>query len=858
MRRWPLSLLVFALAGCINIGGESEARTEVVADGLLNPIGLDVLADGSVLVAEEGTGENDDSAGVSLIVDGRVDRVVSGLPSSRDSGDLSGVPMVGVSPDGGTVYTAHFGKGSLLTFPTPTPASVETGLVLGPDDLEADMVPLNRVELVNPFDIAFTEEGTPVVTDASENGLAVRNPDGSTRFIHRFDQLAAPGNDSLRIDAVPTGIARVGDEFYVTLTGGCPYPEGAGRLVAVDEQRGERTVVAGLNMPIDVARADDGTIWVLEFARFDPDESCFSAEGYQAGTGRLSKVVDDQVEPVLEGLDFPGALAIAPDGSIYVSEVFAGRVLRVTFDEPPDGGARQAASPWRFTDVAAEVGLEFRHGAFQTGISDDPAAMMGGGLCWIDTDGDGWLDLYVVNSRALEETGYWEELGGLPRNQLYRNLEGAFENVSEGSGADLAHRGMGCVAADFDGDGHTDLYVTADGPNALLLNDGEGRFTEVAAAAGVDTPGWSSAAAVGDVDGDGDLDLFVGSYIDAEKKIDRPSGAFPQDFVGIANHLYLNDGSGGFEEKTLEVGLSEEDRTLGAVFSDVDGDNDLDLYVANDGHPNRLYENRDGERSLGFEFVDMTIDAGVGDSGSGMGIAAGDFDEDGRIDLFVGNWDVEFHALYRNLRSGEDVAFDFVTYRIGLAGFGVGDTGWGATWGDFDNDTDLDLLVVNGRVPMEGTDRDEELVRLFGNLHAEGSSGQLRDWTERVGLDHVGPLRARGSAVADFDNDGDLDVAINQIGRDVVLLRNDGALSGWLSVEVAPAEPGTVVTAELGDGRVLTRELRVGGSYLASEDPRAHFGIDDGETVDVVVRWPDGAEERRGDVSANQRIVITR
>ncbi|MEX0757353.1 MAG: ScyD/ScyE family protein, partial [Acidimicrobiia bacterium] len=577
------------LAACVSIGEEHEARIEVVAEGLINPIGLVVLADGSLLVAEEGTGGNDDSAGVSLIVDGRVDRVVSGLPSSRDSGDLSGVPMVGVSPDGSTVYTSHFARGSLLTFPTPTPASVATGLVLGPEDLDPDMTPLNRVELVNPFDIAFTEDGSPVVTDASENGVAARNPDGTTSFIHRFDHLPAPGNPSLRIDAVPTGIARVGGEFYVTLTGGCPYPAGSGRLVAIDGQRGERTVVAGLNMPIDVARADDGTIWLLEFARFEPDASCFTGEGYQPGTGRLSRVVDDRVEPVLEGLDFPGALAIGPDGSIYVSEIFAGRVLRVTFDEPPDDVSQQAAAPWRFTDVASDVGLDFRHGAFQTEVSMDTTAMMGGGLCWIDFDGDGWLDLYVVNSHAVSEVGYWEDQGGLPRNQLYRNVEGAFENVSDGSGADLAHRGMGCVAADFDGDGHTDLYDNADGPNALLMSDGEGRFTEVAAAAGVDTPGWSSAAAVGDVDGDRDLDLFVGSYIDPEKMIDKPSGAFPQDFLGIVNHLYLNDGSGHFEAVTREARLIEEDRTLGAVFSDIDGDGDLDLYVANDGHPNRLY-----------------------------------------------------------------------------------------------------------------------------------------------------------------------------------------------------------------------------------------------------------------------------
>ena len=855
MRLGAALVLGLTLTACIDPEPEPEARTEVVAQGLVNPIGLYVLADGSLLVAEEGTGENDDSAGVSLIADGRVDRVVSGLPSSRDSGDLSGVPMVGVSPDGATVYTAHFGQGSLLTFPTPSAESVATGLVLGPDDLVADMVALNRVELVNPFDIAFTEDGTPVVTDASANGVAARNPDGTTRFIHRFDELRAPGNESLRIDAVPTGIARVDDEFYVTLTGGCPYPEGSGRLVAIDEDRGERTVVAGLDMPIDVARADDGTIWVLEFARFDPDESCFTAQGYQPETGRLSRVVDDRIEPVLEGLDFPGALAIAADGSIYVSETFAGRVLRVTFDEP--AAVRQpAAEPWRFTDVASDVGLDFRHGAFQTGVSMDPAGMMGGGLCWIDIDGDGWLDLYVVNSHALEETEYWAEQGGLPRNQLYRNVEGRFENVSESSGADLAHRGMGCVAADLNGDGHSDLYVTADGPNALLFNDGEGRFTEEAGAAGVDTPGWSSAAAVGDVDGDGDLDLFVGSYIDLERQIDKPSGAFPQDFLGIVNHLYRNDGAGRFEDVTAEAGLTEEERTLGAVLSDIDGDGDLDLYVANDGHPNRLYESRPGG-PLGVEFVDVTMDAGVGDSGSGMGIAAGDYDEDGGMDLFVSNWDVEFHALYRNQSSGPELAFGFVTYRVGLAGFGVGQTGWGATWGDFDHDTDLDLLVVNGRVPMEGTERDEELVRLFGNLFSEGRPGELRDWTNRVELDRLGPLRARGSAVADFDNDGDLDVAVNQIGGDLVLLGNAGAIPGWLSVEAVPADPGTVVTVELGDGRVLTRELRVGGSYLASEDPRAHFGVGTRDVVDVRVRWPDGTIDQQTGVSTNQHIVFT-
>ena len=201
---------------------------------------------------------------------------------------------------------------------------------------------LNNVLVVNPFDIAFDPEGVPVVTDSTGNGVAKENPDGTTRFIQRFDQLPNPIRESDPIEAVPTGIQRISDEvdgeqrheYYVTLTGGCPYPHGSGKLVAIDEERNQRTVVDGLNMPIDVAQGPDGTIWLLEFARFTPDADCFSGTGYQVDTGRLSRLLPDgSLETVLDGLNYPGAVLPAPDGSLFISEVFPGHVLRVTFGE---------------------------------------------------------------------------------------------------------------------------------------------------------------------------------------------------------------------------------------------------------------------------------------------------------------------------------------------------------------------------------------------------------------------------------------------------------------------------------------------------------------------------------------------
>lgn len=834
---------------------------EVVAEGLINPVGLAELDGGSILVAEEGTGRDDDSAGVSLIMpDGRVGRVVSGLPSGTDAGDLAGTPLVGVSPDGTTAYLSSFGAEGLLTFEIPAgglePLAKQD--VLGLDDLGVTMTALNEVRLTNAFDVAFDAEGRPVVTDASGNGVATITQETQTAFTHRFGDLSDPDQPSLKIDPVPTGIARLGNEYLVTLTGGCPFPTGAGRLVAIDGDRGERVLVDALNMPIDVEVGPDGAIWLLEFARFSEGASCFTGDGYQPGTGRLSLVIDGTAESVVEGLDFPGAVLIASDGSVYVTEVFSGRVLRLSWsDQAPDDMAQETPIARQFRDVASSVGIDFRQGAFISEPVEDPVAMMGGGLCWIDYNADGWLDLYLVNSYSASEEVAWEEIGGLPTNSLFRNDEGEFTDVSMQTNTDLAVRGNGCVAADFDGDGWIDLYITADGPNQLLRNNGDDTFSLVDNAGGAGAGDeWSTAAAVADVDLDGDLDLFVGAYIDLERTIDNPSGAFPQDYLGLINHLYLNTGDGLAFVEASGVGLDRSARTLGALFSDLDADGDLDLYVANDGEPNRLYRNdSDGE----VIFVEVTAEAGAGDSGSGMGIAGGDYDADGRVDLFVSNWEAELDALYRNESSGADqLRFGYETYGIGLAGLGNNTTGWGTAWIDFDLDSDLDLLVVRGRVPVTDLSSDPELARLYLNQTADGRPGQFVDWTSQSGLAVIGPLLARGSAAADFDNDGDTDVAINNIAGSPALLRNEGTQGNWLVITVSGAMPGTMVSVALADGTTRVRELQIGSSYLASEDPRFYFGLASDELVDLVVTRPGEDPIEYTEVTANQFFIADR
>jgi hypothetical protein len=519
----------------------------------------------------------------------------------------------------------------------------------------------------------------------------------------------------------------------------------------------------------------------------------------------------------------------------------------------------------RFESVAEEVGLVFRHGAFQFGTDPDPAAMMGGGVCWIDYDRDGWLDLFATNTWSNGEWGEWREQG-LPRSQLFRNDAGSFVDVTDDTGTGLETRANGCVAADLDLDGWTDLYVTTERENVLLWNDGGDGFVADADASGVDAFGWHSGAAVGDIDGNGWPDLFVAGYTDLNRPIAGASKGFPNTSEPEPDLLFLSDGrpeSGdariAFREVAAEVGIEPDgaDYGLGSVLSDLDGDRDLDLYVANDTTPNQLYENVAADTAAGFRFVEIGGDAGVDDDGAGMGVASGDGNGDGRLDLVVTNQLEERHGAWWNVSAGDTLSFEDARAPMGFADLGAGSTGWGVVWADVDLDTDLDLFFAHGAIPVVDLAGDREPALLLENRTADGAAGEFVDASSTVGLGGVGPILARGAAAADYDNDGDIDLALGTIGGDLVLLRNVGAGGNWLLVATPTPSPGTRVTVTLEDGTEMAREVHAGSSYLSSEDPRAHFGVGSADRVaSVVVDWPDGSSSRYVDVAVDQILQV--
>ena len=517
-------------------------------------------------------------------------------------------------------------------------------------------------------------------------------------------------------------------------------------------------------------------------------------------------------------------------------------------------------------DVASQVGLDFRQGAFRFGVSADVQAMMGGGVCWLDYDNDGWLDLFVVNSYSEADTTRWEKQGGLPRTALFHNVKGSFVNVSKRSGADLPVRGEGCVAADFNGDGYTDLYVTTGSYDELLWNNGDGTFTEGAKAAGIDAFGWHSGAAVADVNGDGRPDLFVAGYTDLNTPIATAVGGFPTSYAGVRDLLYLNEGNDGhgrarFREVGVQAGLEAADfrHGLGAIFTDYNGDGRPDLYVANDEDANQLYENvawpggaAADPAGLGFRFEERGVAEGVADPYAGMGIASGDYNGDGRLDLFVTNSRREPYAVLRRADETDAGAPAFDNGRPAFRSAAAGSAGWGASWVDLSLDGTPDLVLANGDIPVTSLSKDAARVQVL----APGSGKRYAN-VGVPGLAATPDVNGRGLAAADYDNNGTVDVAVNSVGGRLVLLRNSGEKGHWLEVKLSTFSPGAVATAVLPDGRTLVDEEHAGSSYLSSEDPRLHFGLGSATTVrSLVVRFPGGRQTRLSNVRADRVVVV--
>ena len=528
----------------------------------------------------------------------------------------------------------------------------------------------------------------------------------------------------------------------------------------------------------------------------------------------------------------------------------------------------QPVSQVRFVDVTRSAGITFRH---DNAFSPEKYLIetMGSGCGWIDYDQDGWLDLYLVNGAATPAYSPKHPL----RSALYRNNgDGTFSDVTgrAGVGAEGLF-GMGVAVGDYDNDGFPDLLVLGYGRCILYHNNRDGTFTDVTTRAGVANSGqWASSAAWFDYDNDGHLDLVVANYVDwspernfycGDRGPEMRSYCHPDDFRGQPPTLYHNNGNGTFTDvsKSSGVGL-KGGNGLGVVTFDYDNDGWQDIFIANDHMPNFLFHNnRDGS------FREVAYVAGVavssdGEFEAGMGADAADATGRGRMDLIVTHLDMQLARFYQNLG---DQTFDDATLRskIGYSTYHM--SGFGTRFMDYDNDGAVDIFMANGHVldniqRYHGETRYAEPKLMFHN----NGRGVFENVTDRLGLDFQLPRVSRGAAVADFDNDGDLDILVNNNGQPPQLLRNDGGSANhWIEILLIGTKSnrdGVGARLKLVAGDLILYDQRKGGvSYQSAQDPRLHFGLGQRTQIDSVeIIWPSGMETKQSNLKCDQFLTI--
>jgi hypothetical protein len=530
--------------------------------------------------------------------------------------------------------------------------------------------------------------------------------------------------------------------------------------------------------------------------------------------------------------------------------------------------ARQAPLSFSFANVAHEAGLTSKTIYGGTDTNKYLLETTGCGAAALDYDNDGWMDVFLVNGSVLEGFPKGEE----PTGHLYRNKgNGTFEDATDRAGLRQAGWGQAACAGDYDNDGNADLYVTYWGQNRLFRNNGNGTFTDATSRAGlVDTrKRWGAGCAFLDYDRDGRLDLIAANYIDLDlastpvpssglcRYKGIPVACGPPGLPGGKNVLYHNRGDGTFEDVSEKSGITRAKGTYGLGVSTLDFDDDgwVDVYVANDSNPSALYRNNhDGT------FTDIGTTAGCaysqdGKPQAGMGIAIGDYDRNGTMDIFKTNFAGDTSTLYAN--TGEGLCEDR-TFQSGV-GLNTRWLGWGVGFLDLDNDGWLDLFLVNGhvypeveRVKTEAGYKQRKVV--YRNL----ANGRFADVTAQLGAPVTEPKAGRGAAFADFDNDGDVDIIVNNVHDTPDYFRLDRTSgSHWISLQLAGTVSnrsaiGARVRVTIA-GAVLRQDVRGGGSYYSQNDLRQHFGLGAASRVERVdVRWPNGREESWSDLAVDR------
>lgn len=543
--------------------------------------------------------------------------------------------------------------------------------------------------------------------------------------------------------------------------------------------------------------------------------------------------------------------------------IFTALVFSFSFHTTAQRTSPRAKSQATFEEISAkQSGITWVHSNAHS-LERHLPETVGSGCAFIDYDNDGWMDIYLVNSGPAD---FFKPTTPL-KNALYRNnRDGTFTDVTDKAGVPGGTFGMGAAAADYDGDGWTDLYITSYGRNILYRNNGNATFSDVTDKAGTGAPGWSTCAVWFDYDEDGKLDLFVSSFVYYDKtlnvlctdNVNRRYYCIPRHYKPSPSHLFRNNGDGTFTDVSRESGIANSPgKSFGAVATDLNNDGLMDLFVANDTMPNFLFINKGGGK-----FEESGLAAGVafsaaGQARSGMGVDASDYDNDGWQDLFVANIELEFFSLYHNQK---DLTFTDEPGEIGPATQFL--SGWGLRFFDYNNDGDSDLFLVNGHpddfIEMRNPRvKYREQLLLFRNTGKsfENVSGQSGPVFNKY-------FSGRGMATGDVDNDGDLDVLIVNNGEPPILLRNEGGnRHNWIGLQLIakqsnPGAVGAVITWQAGSLK-RSRLKTAGGSYLASHDPREVLGIGTAAKVEYVeIRWPSGKIDRITNPQINRYLKV--